>query len=201
MKSGYLYFRRRGAEMNGGLKTHNDQGDAKQVCETLIPCHFVHTMPGELPVPNVQEELSAEENPLWTSALKETVRVVSACRVLLVEDNPINLFMMKTLLNKFQCRVDTAETGSEALERLAAAEYKVVLLDIQLPDFDGVEVCRRIRCGEEGVKNPSVPVVALTACAMNGDREKFLHAGMNDYLSKPINLMTLIETLKKHCQK
>ena len=187
--------------MNDGLKTHKDQEDAKQVCETLITCHFVHTIQGGLPFPSVQEELPAAENSLWTSALTETVRVSSGYRVLLVEDNPINLFMMKTLLNKFQCRVDTAETGSEALERLSAADYKVVLLDIQLPDFDGVEVCRRIRSGEDGVRNPSVPVIALTAYAMNGDREKFLRAGMNDYLSKPINLMTLIETLKKHCQK
>lgn len=198
METGYLYLRRRGAEMNDGLITHNGQEGAKQVCETLIPCHFVSTIRGDFPAPTVQEE--AEENSLWTSVLTETVRISSGCRILLVEDNPINLFMMKTLLNKFQCRVDTAETGGEALGRLAAADYKVVLLDIQLPDFDGVEVCRRIRSGEEGVRNPSVPVIALTAYAMNGDREKFLHAGMNDYLSKPINLMTLIATLKKHCQ-
>jgi len=141
-----------------------------------------------------------QENPL-TSPFTETVRVSRGCRVLLVEDNPINLFMMQTLLGKFQCRVDTAETGCEALERLAAEDYKVVLLDIQLPDLDGVEVCRRIRCGADGVRNPSIPVIALTAHAMNGDREKFLDAGMDDYLSKPINLTDLIETLKKHCQK
>lgn len=142
-----------------------------------------------------------QENPLWASPLTEAVRVSPGCRILLVEDNPINLFMMQTLLGKFQCRVDTAETGSEALERLATEDYKVVLLDIQLPDIGGVEVCRRIRSGEDGIRNPAIPVIALTAHAMNGDREKFLDAGMNDYLSKPINLTALIETLKKHCQK
>jgi CheY-like chemotaxis protein len=115
----------------------------------------------------------------------------------LVEDNPINLFMMQTLLGKFQCRVDTAETGSEALERLATEDYKVVLLDIQLPDIGGVEVCRRIRSGEDGIRHPAIPVIALTAHAMNGDREKFLDASMDDYLSKPINLTALIKTLKK----
>ena len=140
-----------------------------------------------------------EESPLETSSLRETLRVSSGCRVLLVEDNPINLFMMQKLLDKFQCRVDSAETGKEALARLAADDYKVVLLDIHLPDMGGVEVCRRIRSGADGVQNPSIPIIALTAHAMAGDRETFLSAGMNGYLPKPINLNFLIETLKIHC--
>lgn len=140
------------------------------------------------------------ESPLEATALRETLRVSSGCRVLLVEDNPINLFMMQKLLDKFQCRVDSAETGKEALDRLAAEYYKVVLLDIHLPDMDGVEVCRRIRSGADGVQNPSVPIIALTAHAMAGDCETFLSAGMNGYLPKPINLKFLIETLKNHCK-
>lgn len=156
--------------------------------------HLESTIRAELPV-----QVVLAESPLEASSLRETLRVSSGCRVLLVEDNPINLFMMQRLLDKFQCRVDSAETGKEALDRLAAEDYKAVLLDIHLPDMDGVEVCRRIRSGADCVRNPSIPIIALTAHAMAGDRETFLSAGMNGYLPKPINLNFLIETLKIHC--
>lgn len=148
----------------------------------------------------ISAALTVQVSPLEASSLRETLRVSSSCRVLLVEDNPINLFMMQKLLDKFQCRVDSTETGKEALDRLAVEDYKVVLLDIHLPDMDGVEVCRRIRSGADGVRNPSIPIIALTAHAMAGDRETFLSAGMNGYLPKPINLTSLIETLKNHCK-
>lgn len=111
--------------------------------------------------------------------------------VLLVEDNPTNQLVIKLLAGQLGHRVDCANDGREALARLAHARYDVVLMDCQMPELDGYETTRRIRSGAEAVLDPRVPVVALTAYAMMGDKEQCLAAGMNDYLSKPVRMEEL----------
>ncbi|HEU0119205.1 MAG TPA: PAS domain S-box protein [Bryobacteraceae bacterium] len=114
--------------------------------------------------------------------------------VLLVEDNLVNQRVAKRMLEKLGCRVEVAGNGREALERLGAAEFDVVLMDCQMPEMDGFEATRRIRAQ---AADRNVPVVALTAAAFPEDLRRCREAGMDDHLSKPVTLESLWETLRK----
>jgi PAS domain S-box-containing protein len=105
--------------------------------------------------------------------------------VLLVEDNPANQKVARVVLEKFGCRVDVAVNGREALERVQEGSYDLVFMDCQMPEMDGYEATRRIR--RMPGAGARVPIVAMTAHAMEGDREKCLEAGMDDYTPKPIS--------------
>jgi len=117
-------------------------------------------------------------------------------RLLLVEDNFTNQMVALGMLEKLGCKADVAQDGRGALDMLRERDYGMVLLDCQLPDMDGYEVARRIRQTSTPVRNHDVPIIAATAHAMAGDREKCLAAGMNDYISKPIRSDTLEQTLE-----
>jgi CheY-like chemotaxis protein len=123
-------------------------------------------------------------------SLEEQVHEPAAARILVVEDNPTNQRVAAGLLRKRGYEVDLAENGRVALEKLAAADYDAVLMDCQMPEMDGFEATRQIRSGGQ-VRNPAVPVIAMTANALEGDRERCLDAGMNDYLAKPVRAETL----------
>ena len=117
----------------------------------------------------------------------------ASVRVLLAEDNPVNQRVMIALLAKSGVRVDVAGNGVEAIEAVRSRPYDLILMDIQMPELDGVQAARRIREleGEMG----HIPIIAVTAHAMKGDREKYLQAGMNDYLPKPINRAELLSKI------
>jgi CheY-like chemotaxis protein len=112
-------------------------------------------------------------------------------RVLLAEDNPVNQMVAVALLKKLGLAVDVVANGSEALSALEQIPYDLVLMDCQMPVMDGYEATRLIRDPLSKVLNHAVPVAAMTANAMQGDREKCLAAGMNDYTRKPVNLVEL----------
>ncbi|MEK8051759.1 response regulator [Ideonella sp. DXS22W] len=121
-------------------------------------------------------------------------------RVLLVEDTALNREIAGALLQGLGCTVDTAENGLQALERVAAQRFDLVLMDCQMPEMDGYEASRVIRAREAaaGPGTAPLPIVALTANALAGDREACLAAGMSDYLAKPITAARLAEMLARH---
>jgi len=121
----------------------------------------------------------------------------AGCRLLVVEDNPTNQEVAMGILETLGYRADLVADGRSALETLAQTDYDLVLMDCQLPDLDGYEATRLIRLATGPVRNHQVPVIAMTAHAMAGDREKCLASGMDDYLTKPFQPAVLDELLEK----
>lgn len=121
----------------------------------------------------------------------------SQVKILLVEDNTTNQMVAKQLLKRAGFCPDIASNGEEALRMLNETDYDAVLMDIQMPVMDGIEATRRIRSQDGSVKNPSIPIIAITAHSMKGDREYFLSVGMNDYISKPIDAEHLDQTITR----
>ena len=118
-------------------------------------------------------------------------------RILLVEDYPANQKLALKLLERMGYHADVAENGVQALTRLAAAPYDLVFMDRQMPEMDGLEATQRIREREAELGLPPVYIIAMTANAIQGDRELCIEAGMDDYVSKPIRVEALIEAISK----
>ncbi|GFK94472.1 Sensory/regulatory protein RpfC [Fundidesulfovibrio magnetotacticus] len=124
----------------------------------------------------------------------------AAClKVLLAEDNASNRHVFGEFLSSLGHRVVQVEDGQQAQEALARGGFDLALLDVQMPRVDGVEVVRRLRAGQFGESARRMPVIALTAYAMTGDRERFLDAGMSDYLAKPVSLDALDAAIARAC--
>ncbi|MCD6430961.1 MAG: response regulator [Deltaproteobacteria bacterium] len=126
-------------------------------------------------------------------------------RILLVDDNKVNIKVGSKMLSKLGVTCTTAGTGVEALAALGAAHYDLVFMDIQMPEMDGYEATRQIRSRATTTINPKVIIIAMTAHALNSDKDRCLAAGMNDFLTKPVRLDKLnkvltraIDTLKEH---
>ncbi len=119
-------------------------------------------------------------------------------RILLVDDDPNNQRLAFLLLSKLGYPVDVADSGHDALRALAAHPYDLLVLDCRMPDMDGCEVARRIRAGEDGVADPAIPILALSADAMEESRARMLAAGMDDYLTKPV-IPAHLEEKVAHC--
>jgi len=122
-------------------------------------------------------------------------------KVLLVEDHPVNQKVAQKLLERLGLTVDVAENGEVALDRINHHAYAMVLMDCQMPVLDGYSATRRLREIESDRGKPRLPVIAMTAHAMSGDRERCLQAGMDDYLSKPLDRQLLGETLARWMQR
>ena len=120
---------------------------------------------------------------------------------LIVEDNPVNQLAAELMLKELGIPADTACNGAEALAAMGKTAYDVVFMDVQMPVMDGIEAIRQIRAGGwatgETATKPTVPVIAMTAYAMQGDRERFLEAGMDDYVAKPVSLSDLTAVLDR----
>jgi two-component system, cell cycle response regulator DivK len=119
-------------------------------------------------------------------------------RVLIVEDNEKNMKLFRDVLQATGYSTLEATTGEEAIELSLSQAPALVLMDVQLPGIDGVEALERLRQNE---RTASIPVLALTAQAMSGDRERFLEAGFDGYLAKPVDVGELIETVREHCDR
>jgi PAS domain S-box-containing protein len=118
-------------------------------------------------------------------------------RILLAEDNITNQKVALKILEKLGYHADTASNGAEALDAVGTRSYDLVLMDIQMPEMDGFEVTNRIRSMASSASRQDVPIIAMTAHAMKGDREKCIEAGMNDYVSKPVQPRQLSEAIAR----
>ena len=142
------------------------------------------------------ETLKDEKNECDTSIPQWSEKM----RVLLVEDNRINQLVALAVLKQFNLTADIANHGVEALKMLAdtpeKSSYTIVLMDCQMPEMDGYQTSKNIRKGSAGQQYINIPIIAMTANAMKGDKDKCLDAGMSDYLTKPINTDKLLVKLK-----
>jgi PAS domain S-box-containing protein len=140
-------------------------------------------------------ELSAVD--AW-SVVPETMSP-RACvgRILIAEDEAVNRLAIEKLLEQLNYRVETVADGAEVFPALSKGRFDAVLMDIQMPGMDGMETTRRIRRGEALNVDRNIPIVALTAFAMKGDRERFLEAGFTTYMTKPFELEELAQTLNE----
>lgn len=172
------------ADLFGALSVLSQGGEVLAAAEPLVTSHYLKTL-----IPAQEKKISTAELDNMTKA-----------RILLVEDNRINQMVAKGVLNKLGFHtIDIANNGIECLDKLTQEQenlhYNLVLMDCQMPEMDGYEASRQIRAGKTGKVNNTIPIIALTANAMLDDRKKCLDAGMNDYLSKPLEASLLVEKL------
>jgi CheY-like chemotaxis protein len=143
----------------------------------------------DLPLP------TASPQTALTQSTDDLPRTFPDKRILLVEDNAVNCKVAMHMLAKLQVQVEVATNGLEAVRKATESPYDLILMDCHMPEMDGYEATRTLRA--QGVQTP---IIALTANALEEDREKCLACGMNDYLSKPIQSDTLRRTLAQWLQ-
>jgi len=152
-------------------------------------------------VPEVQHEIQVSASLIIEkvkeqfSKAKKNKRAIKQARILVAEDNLVNQKIAMMLLEKLGHQADVVANGLEAIDSLTRQEYDLVLMDVQMPELDGIEATKRIR--SEFTTNNQPTIIAVTANAMNGDKEKCLEAGMDDYLAKPVTLQSLEKSLSK----
>lgn len=148
-----------------------------------------------VPAPGAAANPSAEARPDETVTLSGDLPLEG--RVLVVEDNSVNLSVMRKLLQRFGLNCESARDGIDALEAVNRAQYDLILMDVQMPNMDGYQATRAIREREARKGLSPTPILAMTANAMAGDREKCLEAGMDEYMSKPIKQADLKNMLRQ----
>jgi signal transduction histidine kinase/ActR/RegA family two-component response regulator len=161
----------------------------------------VHSEPGsgstfwfELPVESMPDTDLSDDKV--SPPASQSAALPRPMHVLVVDDNPVNVLLASRLLSSLGCQLASAASGAEALEQLDAKHFDLVFMDSQMPGMDGITATRLWREREQ-VSGVHVPIVALTASAMEGDRERFLSAGMDDYVSKPFGIDDLRQVLER----
>ena len=119
------------------------------------------------------------------------------CKVLVAEDNDVNREIVTAMLKGMGCEVVIAKDGKQAVEVSASHAHDLILMDVQMPEMDGIDACKAIRAREKILNSPRKPIVALTANALTDDRENCLSAGMDDYLTKPFMRAQLLALVQR----
>ena len=192
-------------------------GSVRLVClygDEYVPDELQHNatlLSRQAPDADLRETLNAQSAstapepriavPPQAAADGEDKTSIRNARILLVEDNPVNLMVGQRLLAVLGVNCDTATNGEAALMRMSASRYDLVLMDCQMPVLDGYSATRRWRDNEAANREPRrLPIVAMTANAMAGDRQKCLDVGMDDYLPKPVTRAELERCLHRWCK-
>lgn len=145
---------------------------------------------------SITDQLKLKKQPVYQYSISKTKKPLA---ILVAEDEEINKIMVNRLLSQKGHQVEVVSNGEEALAILAKKEFDLVLMDVQMPEMDGIEATRRIREKEKST-NRHLPIIALTAYALQGDREKFLAVGMDGYLAKPVDSEDLFATIEQLAQ-
>ena len=182
--------------------------DLKSALADLMVPDLAVPLPGAADGPEAFGELDEPASPA-VAALPQgsslgaysEAAIGRRARVLLVEDNPVNMVVAQKLIAQMDLICESAGDGERALERMAAGNLDLVLMDCQMPVKDGYTATREWRQYEAAQRLPRLPIIAMTANAMAGDRQRCLDAGMDDYLSKPVDRSHLEDTLKRWLQR
>lgn len=185
--------------MNGGIAIESKLGEGSSFHFTarfgVSDCKSVPAVPAEPSIPNGHSASSARAEAAAQSSQKVDTKPL---RILLAEDNAVNRQLATKLLEKQGHRVTTASDGHEALAALERANFDLVLMDVQMPNIDGLEAIRMIR-RKEKLSGEHVPVLSVTAHVMKGDPESFLAAGADGYVSKPLQPAELFRAMQSCC--
>jgi CheY-like chemotaxis protein len=188
------------------LTSRGLRGDAAKAKETGFAAYLTKPIRRSELFDCLVNVLSREEQPEQNAqeivtkyTIKESRK--QTLRILVAEDNIINQKLALRLVEKYGYHADAVANGAEAVKVLELVPYHLVLMDVQMPEMDGLEATRIIRDPRSRVLDHAVPIIALTAHAMKGDKEKCLSAGMNDYLSKPIDPKDFQLMIKKYIEK
>lgn len=174
----------------------------------VISQRLVRLMGGELELESTPEQgsrffftldlpIAASETPPLTLPVAEDKKDLSGYRVLLVDDDEVNCYLGERMLERLGIKATVADSGKAALQQLEQHPFDLVMMDVSMPDMDGYTATRHIR----NAGHTQLPVIAVTAHAIEGERERCLAAGMNDYLTKPFNLVTLHRLLISNLMK
>jgi len=175
---GLSIVRRLSSLMGGNLSMDSVQAEGTSICLSL---------PLRVPV----EQWEPDQND------RNTMAIEHSHRILLAEDDEVNLWSGRKMLEKLGHAVTTAVNGQEVLELLATRDFDLIFMDIQMPVLDGVEATTAIRAATNLGAKADIPIIAMTAYAMTGDREIFLRAGINDYLAKPVQMEGLKQVIDR----
>ncbi len=177
--------------MNGTINVESEYGKGSTFSFT-IPQKISHD------VPDVQNADDPAKNTVnETTCAELTSFVTKNVRILLVDDNEINREVVKAMLEPLGTEIDEAENGAESVEKAASTVYDIIFMDSQMPVMNGEEATGHIR-SDEISPNRTTPIVALTADAVSGVRERLLAAGMSDYLVKPITIPAITGIVRKY---
>jgi CheY-like chemotaxis protein len=176
------------------LTSVGQRGDAKQAAEEGFAAYLTKPIKNNQLLRCIRTVLgnSAETHVPPTLVTRHSLAETKLHgHILVVEDNAVNQVVARRMLEKLGHTTEIVSNGREALDRLAQSRFDLVLMDCQMPVMDGYEATTQLRQGLHGVLDPNVPVIALTANVMQGDREKSVAAGMNDHLAKPYSATQL----------
>ncbi len=188
----------------GYTRKHQGVGLGLAICKRLVTL-----MGGSISIDTTEDKGSSFyisipfANSVSTNKQK-TVKKTGQCnslvghRILVAEDEKVNRLYTKRYLELAGCTVKTVNNGQQAIETLTYESFDLILMDVQMPVLNGIETTKAIRRGEAGANNKRIPIIAITAYAMADDREKFLHAEMDDYIAKPVDQDELNKVIERN---
>jgi signal transduction histidine kinase/DNA-binding response OmpR family regulator len=182
------------ADQADGFARARRLGAGACLTKPVKPADLLHAIASVMGFTSPKPPALPPEKPLSDMVSRRSLNI------LLAEDTPINQLVARRMLERMGHRVTVVENGLQTLSAVEGERFDLVLMDVQMPELDGLEATRRIRLGEKGAGR-RIPIVAMTAHAMKGDKERCLEAGMDGYISKPIDPSDLYQTVERYADE